>query len=86
MGKKYKILMTTMGLNIGGAETHIVELSKELKKRGYDVSVASNGGVYVDELTQAGIKHYNVPLNTKNIAKVLTSLRLLRKIISEEKN
>ena len=75
MGKKYKILMTTMGLNIGGAETHIVELSKELKKRGYDVSVASNGGVYVDELTQAGIKHYNVPLNTKNIAKVLTSLR-----------
>lgn len=85
MGKKYKILMTTMGLNIGGAETHIVELSKELKKRGYDVSVASNGGVYVDELTQAGIKHYNVPLNTKNIAKVLTSLRLLRKIISEEK-
>lgn len=31
MSKKYKILMTTMGLNIGGAETHIVELSKELK-------------------------------------------------------
>ena len=41
MGKKYKILMTTMGLNIGGAETHIVELTKELKKRGYDVMVAS---------------------------------------------
>ena len=45
--KKYKILMTTMGLDIGGAETHIVELAKELTKRGYDVSVASNGGVYV---------------------------------------
>ena len=25
-----KILLTTMGLSIGGAETHIVELAKEL--------------------------------------------------------
>ena len=30
--KKYKILMALMGLEIGGAETHVVELSKELKK------------------------------------------------------
>ncbi len=85
MGKKYKILMATMGLNIGGAETHIVELSKELKKRGYDVIVASNGGVYVGELEQAGIRHFNVPLNTRNIEKMYMSLKLLRKIITEEK-
>ena len=26
-----KIFMATMGLGIGGAETHIVELAKELK-------------------------------------------------------
>ena len=32
--KKYKILMALMGLEIGGAETHVVELSKELKKQG----------------------------------------------------
>ena len=43
---KYKVLMTLMGLDIGGAETHVVELSKELKKQGYDIIVASNGGVY----------------------------------------
>ena len=34
---KYKVLMTLMGLDIGGAETHVVELSKELKKQGYDI-------------------------------------------------
>ena len=44
--KKYKILMALMGLEIGGAETHVVELSKELKKQGYDIIVASNGGVF----------------------------------------
>lgn len=32
-----------MGLDIGGAETHIVELSKELKSRGHQVAVESNG-------------------------------------------
>ena len=30
----YRILMVTMGLDIGGAETHIVELSKQLKTMG----------------------------------------------------
>ena len=29
-----KIFMATMGLGIGGAETHIVELAKELKGPG----------------------------------------------------
>ena len=30
----YKILMATMGLDIGGAETHIVELAKQLSEQG----------------------------------------------------
>ena len=37
--------MVTMGLDIGGAETHIVELSKQLRSMGYEVVVVSNGGV-----------------------------------------
>ena len=52
-----KILMVTMGLDIGGAETHIVELSKQLRVMGYDVAVVSNGGVYVPEIERAGIRH-----------------------------
>ena len=31
---KQKILMITMGLDIGGAETHIVELSKRTEEAG----------------------------------------------------
>ena len=58
--KKYKILMVLMGLEIGGAETHVVELSKELKKQGYDIIVASNGGVYEKELAEAGIRQTTV--------------------------
>ena len=82
---KYKILMTLMGLEIGGAETHVVELSKELKKQGYDILVASNGGVYEKELKEAGIRHYKVPMNQRNILKMMKSYFMLKKIIKREK-
>lgn len=85
MKKKYKILMVLMGLEIGGAETHVVELSKELKKQGYDIIVASNGGVYEKELAEAGIRHYYAPLNQRNILKMVRSYFLLKKVIKKEK-
>ena len=39
-----KILLCTMKMNMGGAETHIFELAKALFVRGYEVTVASGGG------------------------------------------
>ena len=80
-----KILMTLMGLEIGGAETHVVELSKSLAARGYDVSVASRGGVYVAELERAGIRHYKLPLHSKTPAALLKSYFGLRRIIKRER-
>lgn len=73
-----------MQLNIGGAETHVVELAKELKRKGYNVIVTSNGGVYVKELEESGIKHYSVPLQNKNPLNMFKSTRLLKKIIKDE--
>ncbi len=82
---KKNILMLLMKLDIGGAETHVVELSKELKRRGNNVIIASNGGVYTKELENAGIKHYIVPLQNKNPANVIKSYKLIREIIKKEK-
>ncbi|MCD7776177.1 MAG: polysaccharide pyruvyl transferase CsaB [Firmicutes bacterium] len=79
------ILLATMKLDIGGAETHIVELAKELKARGYNPIVASNGGVYTAELERFGIKHYKVPLHNKQPQNLITSAKRLSKIIREEK-
>ncbi len=79
------LLMTLMQLDIGGAETHVVELSKELKNRGYNVFIASNGGAYVKELEDAGIKHFNVPLNSKKPKDMLQSRKALKEIIKNEK-
>lgn len=77
--------MTLMQLDIGGAETHVVELSKELANRGYNLCVASNGGEYVKELVDAGIKHFKVPLHSKKPADMIASRRMLKEIIKNEK-
>ena len=83
--KYMRILMSLMQLDIGGAETHVVELAKELKRRGHEVIITSNGGAYVNELENFGIEHFTVPLQNKNPKNVLTAFRLLKKIITEKK-
>ena len=80
-----KVLIATMSLDIGGAETHIIELALELKRRGFDISVASNGGIYVSDLEKANIPHYSVPMHRRSLACMLKSYFLMRKIIKNEK-
>lgn len=85
MKQGIKILMSLMQLDIGGAETHVLELAKELKRRGNDIVVTSNGGAYEKELQKFGIKHYKVPLQNKNPLNVIKAFKSLKKIIIDEK-
>lgn len=80
-----KILMATMGLDIGGAETHIVELSKELKSEGHDVVIVSNGGVYVPEIEAAGIRHYQAPLHRRSVRDMRRARSILRRVLRAER-
>ncbi len=79
-----KILMALMGLEIGGAETHVVELSKALKRKGHEIVIASNGGVYQQELEANDIKHIKVPLHTKNPYQFIKSYIILSKFFKKE--
>lgn len=76
-----KILMTTMALDIGGAETHIVELAKALQSQGHSVVIASAGGVYVPEIEAVGIVHHKIPLHTRKISTMLQAKTALRQLI-----
>lgn len=78
-----RVLMTTMKLDIGGAETHIVELSKALKRLGVEVFVASNGGAYEQELMDAGIPHFSIPFHSKNPLLMAKAYRALRQLMEE---
>ena len=80
-----KALLATMSMDIGGAETHILELALELRSRGLDVHVASNGGVYVQALENAGIKHHPVPMHRRSVSCIMKSLLMMRRLIKKEK-
>ncbi len=76
-----KILMVTMKMDIGGAETHILELCRELRGMGHQITVASNGGVYADMLVTEGIAHVKLPLDRKTPHAVVKSIRGLSRLI-----
>lgn len=80
-----KILMATMSFDIGGAETHILELCRELSRQGHEITVVSRGGVFVAPLTDSGIRHVTAPLHKKDPASLCRSYRVLDKLIREEK-
>ncbi|MBQ2724448.1 MAG: polysaccharide pyruvyl transferase CsaB [Clostridia bacterium] len=76
-----KILMVTMSMNIGGAETHILELCRELRQMNHHVTLASFGGVYAEEAAQCGVVNVQLPLHTKKPGAVLEAYRGLEKLI-----
>lgn len=85
MSEPKKILMAAMQMDIGGAETHILELSRALTRKGYTVFVASNGGDFVAELEKSGITHCNIPLHSKSPGNIFKAYKKLKKLILQEK-
>jgi len=79
------VLELAMGLDIGGAETHIVSLSRSLKSMGWKVLVASGGGRRVRDITESGIEHFHVPLGSRNPLKMLEAYRSLVHIVETRK-
>ena len=78
------ILMVTMSLGIGGAETHILELARELTRRGHRITIASSGGIFVPALVEAGVIHIDVPLHTKRPDALAKAYRTLSQNIRRE--
>lgn len=79
------ILLVTMCMDIGGAETHILELAKGLKNSNNNVYVMSNGGEYVDELVKNGIGHIVAPMHNRSFLNILKSCKILKKTIIDKK-
>ena len=76
-----KILMLSTRMGIGGAESHIYTLSRELVRLGHSVAVVSSGGIYEELLEREGIAHYTLPLDKKDARALSRSYRGLRRII-----
>ena len=69
-------------MGIGGAETHILALSRALTRRGHTVTVGSAGGVYEDELRKDGIGTVFLPLDNRK--KLFQAVSELKKLLKKE--
>ncbi|MCL6635939.1 MAG: glycosyltransferase [Peptococcaceae bacterium] len=78
------VLTALMNLEIGGAETHAVVLARHLKEMGYNVVMASGGGLYEEIIARHGIKHYKVCLDNTRPSTLYRSVAAMRSIIASE--
>ncbi len=77
------VLQVLPELNQGGVELGTIEIATELQKQGVKNFVASAGGRMAYNLERIKVKHFTMPLKTKNPIKLWLNYRRLVKIIKE---
>ncbi len=80
-----KLLLTLPELRVGGVETHVIDLARGLKQKGYDPLVVSFGGKLVEKLDVAGIDHIKLPVHSKSPFVIFNLIGPIRKLIEERK-
>ena len=78
-----KILMVTDGMDIGGCETHIYELSRTLVRWGHEVALLCSGGRFADMLSKEGVRILYAPTNKRDPISLLVCAWRLRRILRE---
>ena len=63
----------------------MVDYSSRMVKLGHNIVVISNGGELLRQLEANGIKHYTLPVHSKNPLTVLRMIPAVRKILVQEK-
>ncbi len=76
-----RILMLTDRLAIGGAETHIYELARELRHMGHSVTLASAGGAYAEKMQREGFLHRYLPFDKGKGLSLLAARRALLRLL-----
>lgn len=80
-----KIALVYTGMNIGGAQRVLIDISKNIKDFGMEAVVITDCGPMIEEIKNAGIKHYELPLKSKKPQNIIKSIKGLIKIINMEK-
>lgn len=81
--KEPVVLQVLPEMNHGGVEIGTVEIASGCQEKGIKNFVASAGGRMVYDLQKIKVKHFELPLKTKNIFKMYLNSRRLAKIIKE---
>ncbi|MGE5542081.1 MAG: glycosyltransferase, partial [Bacillota bacterium] len=80
-----RVLLAAMSLDLGGAETHVITLARELARRGRHVAVVSQGGRLTAGLESSGITHYYAPLHSRSPLSLYRAVRVISSIVQRER-
>jgi len=81
--KKTVVMQILPALESGGVERGTIDIAKALKKADFEPIVVSKGGILVYQLREAGIKHIELPVHSKNPITVYFNNKKLAKLIKE---
>jgi glycosyltransferase involved in cell wall biosynthesis len=81
--KKTVVMQILPALESGGVERGTIDIAKALKKADFEPIVISKGGILVYQLREAGIKHIELPVHSKNPITVYFNNKKLAKLIKE---
>ncbi len=71
-------------MDVGGVETNLVGLSRELQQRGHNVWVMSSGGVLEDALQEQGVEHLRSAIEIRNPMGLLKAAWRLRQFAKDQ--
>lgn len=75
--------MLTDRMDVGGAETHIYELIRGLRRMGAEVELLSGGGRLADRLRDDGVRCFCTDLFCRNPLSILRARWMLRRLVRE---
>ena len=80
-----KILLLIDSLSVGGAETHVYDLARELKALGHSVTVASAGGELARRICKCGVRHIKIRFFTRGVILGVIDYFRLRSLVKRER-
>lgn len=70
-------------LQSGGVERGTIDIAKSLQREGFEPIVVSSGGIMVYQLKEAGIRHYELNVKTKNPLTIFCNINKLARLMRE---
>lgn len=80
---KKTIIQIIPSLENGGVERGVIDIAKELKNQNFNSIVVSKGGAMTCFLKEAGIKHIELDVKSKNPLKIFLNIKKIQKLIKE---
>ncbi len=78
------VLQVLPELGQGGVELGTIQIAEALTAAGYKNFVASSGGRMTFQLEKLGVKHFTLPLKSKNPFTIFKNAKILAEIIKKE--